>query len=136
MSNLAHLSLSSANQSKSYNQYKEALVWFRKLSLQDPQLADPYYNLGKMHEYGLGTKIDFKSAFQYYKKAATLNHSEAMSKCGDFVYSGRLNGGLCDKNEAIKYYKKAAELGSSTAINSLGLMTENKNKEEALKLYR
>jgi TPR repeat protein len=33
MSNLAHLSFSSANQSKSQNQYKEALVWFRKLSL-------------------------------------------------------------------------------------------------------
>jgi|LauGreDrversion4_2_1035121.scaffolds.fasta_scaffold287782_1 TPR repeat protein len=89
-----------------------------------------------MHEFGLGTKKDFRAAFQYYKKAAILNHCESMSKCGDFIYSGRLNGGLSDKNEAIKYYKKAAELGSSTAINSLGLMTESQNREEALKLYR
>lgn len=104
--------------------------------MEDPTNPEPYYNLAKMHEFGLGTVRDQKQAFAYYKKAASLNHAEALSKCGDFVYSGRMNGGLCDKTEAKKYYQKAAELGSATAINSLGLLIEPESKEEALQLYR
>ena len=104
--------------------------------MEDPLLPEPYYNLAKMHEYGLGTPRDQKSAFQYYKKAATLNHAESISKCGDFIYSGKMNGGIIDRVEATKYYKKAAELGSSSAINSLGLLVESQNKEEAITLYR
>lgn len=104
--------------------------------MQDPSNPEPYFHLAKMHEFGLGTVRDQKQAFAYYKKAASLNHAEALSKCGDFIYSGRMNGGLCDKIEAKKYYTKAAELGSATAINSLGLLIEQENKEEALQLYR
>jgi TPR repeat protein len=47
-----------------------------------------------------------------------------------------MNGGIIDRIEATKYYKKAAELGSSSAINSLGLLVESQNKEEAITLYR
>jgi TPR repeat protein len=47
-----------------------------------------------------------------------------------------MNGGLSDRTEAKKYYVKAAELGSATAINSLGLLIEPENKEEAMSLYR
>ena len=65
-----------------------------------------------------------------------MNHAESLSKCGDFLYSGRMNGGVSDKAEARKYYLKAAELGSSSAINNLGLLIEKENKEEAMVFYR
>ena len=104
MLNLAHLTLQNANISNSVAQYKESGMWFRKLTIEDPSNPDPYFNLAKMNEFGLGTVRDQKQAFSYYKKAASLNHAESLSKCGDFVYSGKMNGGLSDKNEAKKYY--------------------------------
>jgi len=41
-----------------------------------------------MHEFGCGVTRDLKSAFQYYRRAAKLDHVEALVKCGDFIYSG------------------------------------------------
>ena len=72
--------------------------------MEDPNSPEPYYNLAKMHEFGLGTPKDLKQAFSYYKRAANFNHAESLSKCGDFIYSGKINGGLSDKIEAKKYY--------------------------------
>lgn len=136
MFNLAYLTLQNATIGNSIAQYKESGMWFRKLTMEDPKNPEPFYNLAKMHEHGLGTVRDQKQAFAYYKKAATLNHAESLSKCADFIYSGKMNGGISDKNEAKKYYRKAADLGSATAINSMGLMIEPENKAEAVSLYR
>jgi TPR repeat protein len=36
----------------------------------------------------------------------------------------------------MKCYRKASELGSVVAMNSLGLLVESKNEEEALILYK
>jgi len=57
-----------------------------------------------MHEYGLGTTKDIRQAFGYYKRAANLNHPESLSKCGDFIYSGKVNNSPGDKLEAKKFY--------------------------------
>ena len=102
----------------------------------DAELAEPYFNLGKMHECGLGTERDFKGAYHYYKKAARLNHAEAISKCGDFLYSGRVTGGISDRREAMRCYKRAAELNCPSGMNNLGLMLESDNFNEAVSLYR
>jgi hypothetical protein len=45
MLNLAHLTLQNANIGKSVAQYKESGVWFRKLTMEDPNNPDPYFNL-------------------------------------------------------------------------------------------
>jgi TPR repeat protein len=58
MLNLAHLTLQNANIGKSVAQYKESGMWFRKLTMEDPTNPEPYYNLAKMHEFGLGTVRD------------------------------------------------------------------------------
>ena len=80
---------------------------------------------------------DVKSAFQYYRKAAKLDHVESLVKCGDFIYSGVGMPGMgskanyqtsiknqSDKMEAFKCYKKASEQGNVRAMNNLGLMLE------------
>lgn len=102
----------------------------------DPSMAEPYFNLGNIHEHGLGCERDMKGAYQYYKKAARLNHAESISKCGDFLYSGKVTGGVSDRQEAMRCYRKAAEMSCPTALNSLGLMIESTNFEEAIELYR
>ena len=79
-----------------------------------------------------------KSAFQYYRRAAKLDHVEALVKCGDFIYSGIGMPSISqkagqvgniknqkDKMEAFKCYKKASEMGNIRAMNNLGLMLEN-----------
>ena len=88
-----------------------------------------------MHEFGYGVTKDQKSSFQYYRKAAKLDHVESLVKCGDYIYSGKglpSSGGsskgsikqLRDKTEAFKCYKRASEFGNSRALNNLGLMYE------------
>ena len=77
-----------------------------------------------------------KSAFQYYRKGAKLDHVESLVKCGDFLYSGRgmpsFNtqqqpsiGQRKDKIEALKCYKKAAEFGNVRGMNNCGLLYES-----------
>lgn len=57
--------------------------------LKDPELWQPYFYLGQLHEYGHGVQQDLKSAFQYYRRAAKLGHVESLVKSGDFMYSGK-----------------------------------------------
>lgn len=136
MLNLAYLTLQNGSESNQHSQYRQSAYWFRKLTMCDAELAEPYFNLGKMHESGLGIERDLKGAYQYYKKAARLNHAEAISKCGDFLYSGRVTGGVSDRREAMRCYRRAAELNCPSGMNNLGLMLESDNFDEAVSLYR
>jgi TPR repeat protein len=47
---------------------------------------------------------DYTLAFRYYKKASEMGYARAYSKCGDFLYCGKIAGGRKDKFEAFKYY--------------------------------
>jgi TPR repeat protein len=57
-----------------------------------------------LHENGLGVDKDLTLAFRYYKKASEMGYYRAFSKCGDFLYCGKIAGGRKDKLEAFKYY--------------------------------
>ena len=106
-----------------------------------------------MHETGNGVQRDLKSAFQYYRRGAKLDHVESLVKCGDFLYSGKgmpsFNGAKLpaipsgkDKAEAFKCYSKAAELDNTRGMNNCGLMYENgfegspPDLEKAEQMYR
>lgn len=94
-----------------------------------------------------------KSAFQYYRRGAKLDHVESLVKCGDFLYSGRgmptFNSGQRtsiiqkkDLVEAFKCYKKASDLGNPRGMNNIGLLYENgfegtpPNPERACAMYK
>ena len=136
MFNLACMYFHNARETKNQNKFKEAAKWFRTLVMEDPGRSEPYFYLGQLHETGNGVTRDLKSSFQYYRKAAKLDHVESLVKCGDFLYSGRglpsFNtnhkpsiGQRRDKLEAFKCYKKASELGNPRGMNSLGLLYES-----------
>ena len=138
---------------KNQTKFKEAAKWFRTLTMEDPMRAEPYFYLGQLHESGNGVIRDLKSAFQYYRRGAKLDHVESLVKCGDFLYSGRgmpsFNAGQRasivqkkDLIEAFKCYKKASELGNPRGMNNCGLMYESgfegtpANPERAGHMYR
>lgn len=74
---------------------------------KDGNRVEPYYYLGQLYEYGLGVDQDHTTSLRYYKKAAGLGFIKALTKCGDFLYSGK-GCGKKDKSEAFKCYQKAA----------------------------
>ncbi len=89
MLNLAYMYFQNGKETKNDQKFKEAARWFRTLSLNDPTRPEPYFYLGQLHEFGNGVTRDLKSAFQYYRKGAKLDHVESLVKCGDFLFSGR-----------------------------------------------
>jgi TPR repeat protein len=89
-----------------------------------------------MHENGLGIERDYRTAYNYFKKAARMNHAEAISKCGDYLYSGRLSNGVSNRTEALKCYQKASDMNSAVATNNLALMIESSDPKKALELFK
>lgn len=67
-------------------------------------------------------KRDFKSAEEWYKKAALQNHPEALVNLGRLYEHG--NGVLQDYATAKSYYDKAAKMGNSQAAHNIGLLYE------------
>ena len=53
-----------------------------------------------------------------------MGYAKGLTKCGDFIYSGKGCGGKRDRSEAFKYYMKAAQMNDPEAMNSVGLMLE------------
>ena len=121
--------------------------------MEDPTRPEPFFYLGQLHESGSGVTRDLKSAFQYYRRGAKLEHVESLVKCGDFLYSGRgmpsFNSSQKayipqrkDRIEAFKCYKKASDAGNPRGMNNCGLMYESgfegvaPDPERASQLYR
>ena len=127
MLNIAYLTLENGLISQKQSSFNEASRWFRKVTLCEPANCEALYNLGRIHENGLGQDRDLKGAYMYYKKAAQMNHPGAITKCGDFLYSGRLPGSVADKEQAFRCYQKASEMNCPAALNNLGLMLEQQN---------
>ena len=63
---------------------------------------------------------NFKSAVEYYRKAAEQNYAAAQNSLGNIYADGQ--GVLADDEQAVAWYRKAAEQGLATAQNNLGTM--------------
>lgn len=101
----------------------ESARFMLELTFIKPELPEPYYYLGTLYENGFTVVQDYKSALNYYTKAANLGHPPSLNKLGDFYHSG--SGGLIKNEEfALKYYKEAADLKSVDAIINLGTIYE------------
>ena len=60
--------------------FKEALVWFRKAAVQRD--AGAQCNLGLMYNQGLGLRQNFKEALAWFRKAADQGHAGAQCSLG------------------------------------------------------
>jgi tetratricopeptide (TPR) repeat protein len=90
------------------------------------------FNLGILCENGQGGSPDFAEARNWYEKAATLKHPEAMTRLGVFYWDGK--GMAKNLVEARKWFDQAAALNNPAAMMNLGLLYST-NGGEAGKDY-
>jgi TPR repeat protein len=76
-----------------------------------------YYMLGKMHEEGIGTAINYQTAFYWYEKSANRNHPSAQYRLARMYEGGK---GIIKKPKKAKFwYKRAASQGNKEAKDRL-----------------
>ncbi len=96
----------------------EATRWLEKGAiLGDARCA---YNLGVLHEQGVGVPQDLRRAETLYRQAASKGYTNAMNQLAVLIDSGRAS--TADRGEAVRLFRKAAEKGNGLAAYNLGLM--------------
>lgn len=78
------------------------------------------YNIGFMHEYGLGVKKDINKALIFYKMSANDGYDVAQNNLGNAYLKGI--GVKQDLKIAIRYYKLAAKQKNKNAITTLKMI--------------
>ena len=108
--------------------------------------ADAQNELGEIYYWGMGVKIDYRKAFEWFEKAMKQNHVFAKFNIGKMFYWGRgiekdekRAEVLC--KEVLDEIKELVENGNVDAQYSLGWMYDNglgveKDEREAVKWYR
>ncbi len=79
-----------------------------------------YLRLGNCYYYGKCVSIDYKTAADWYEKAAINGNTEGMTSYASCLYDGL--GRAIDYSSAVYWYKKAAERDDPFALYSLGWM--------------
>lgn len=79
--------------------------------------------LGEIYEKGIGTEIDLKESFFWYKKAAQSGNIYAQMSLGHFYDRGI--GVAIDKKQALYWFTLAAANGDETAQKNVQIMQEN-----------
>src|SRR2546430_16350108 len=81
------------------------------------------YQLGRCYANGKGIEKDEVKAFEWYKKSAKQEDSNAQYQLGQCYKDGI--GVEKDEVKAFKWYKKSAKQGNSNAQNKLVLCYES-----------
>jgi TPR repeat protein len=101
--------------------------------------ADTINMLGRCHELGWGTPVDFGKAAEYYRDAAAKSSDWARFNLGCLLLEGK--GVARDMNEAFRLFMSAVEQGHVKSLNMVGRCYENgwgctKNMPEAVQWLR
>ena len=81
--------------------------------LPDQVSCDPHDTAA----HGINTEVDFKQAAEWYEKAASKNHVEALMHLGMFYAQGK--GVEKNGKKALEYIQKAAKTGDKNAQYNL-----------------
>lgn len=76
--------------------------------------------MGLFAEKGIGMDINKESSFYYVESAARLDYPPAVTKLGDFYYSGFHVHKNIDYAKML--YEKAAEKSEAKALVNLGIL--------------
>ena len=103
------------------------------------KLAHHYLHTCRIDADGTVTPLNEKEGIKWLRKAAKLEHAEAMCDLGRAYQYG--HGVPEDKEEAVRWYRKAVEQGNAAALcalahcyfDGLGVPEE---KMEAVRLFR
>lgn len=100
----------------------ELVDYARMVLLEDRSNAEALYIMGVFEEKGIGKQPNKEASFHYMTAAARLEYTPALTRLGDYYYSGF----YVEKNleNARLLYEKAAEKGESQAVLNLALMLD------------
>lgn len=97
------------------DRYAEALRAYG----EDDEDADSLCAMGQCYQYGTGVSQDDVLAVEYYRKAASMGHPQALYALGALYYVG--DGDLEeDESEAVRHFALAAAQGHASAMYMLG----------------
>lgn len=117
--------------------YEEAIFYFKRSA----ENGKPHsmYRLGSYYDKGSYVEKDVNKAFEYFEKAAALEHKESLFACALYYNDGKI-GGIPNYEKAFHYAEKAAKLNDEQALYLLGHYYENgifvkKDIEKAYEFY-
>jgi TPR repeat protein len=90
-----------------------ALGWFMTAARDGD--AEAMNMVGRCHEQGWGTPIDYAAAAHWYRKAALRGHDWAQYNLGHLYLDGR--GVFPDRGLAYGWYRRSAAQGHARAMN-------------------
>jgi TPR repeat protein len=98
-----------------------AFQWF----LQAAALRDPMgmNMVGRCHENGWGTEVDFFAAANWYRQAARQGLVEGMYNLANLLQSGK--GVALDHAAALALYRDAADQGHAKSMTKIGRYYED-----------
>lgn len=117
--------------------YPNAIAAFRELA--DKGYPAAYFQLGWIHEFGLGVSQDYKEAMRWYRLGADKGQANSLVSLGRLYLDG--HGAPKNYKEAFRYFKQASDQGDASGQALLGTMYQNgrgvaADKPKAISLYR
>ena len=98
-----------------------AFQWFlRAAALRDPMGMNM---VGRCHENGWGTEVDFFAAANWYRQAARTGLPEGMYNLANLLQSGK--GVPLDHAAAVALYRDAADQGHAKSMTKIGRYHED-----------
>ena len=116
--------------------YEKALGYFLKAA--NANYTPAKFQTAYMYECGMGTPVNDKEAFRWYKEAAESGDMDSAHNLGMMYQDGR--GTPRNYTLAYKWYKKAADHGCELSCNKIGFLYFfgyglPKNEEKAFSWY-
>ncbi|MBX3657160.1 MAG: sel1 repeat family protein [Ramlibacter sp.] len=100
---------------------EQAFRWFLKAAAQ--QHAMGMNMVGRCHENGWGTPVDFFAAANWYRQAARTGLDAAMYNYANLLQSGK--GVALDHAAAVALYRDAADQGHAKSMTKIGRYYED-----------
>jgi TPR repeat protein len=92
----------------------------RQVLLENSNNAEALYIMGVFEERGIGVSPNKEASFHYIAAAARLEYPPALTRLGDYYYSGYFVGKNVENAKLL--YEKAGEKGDSQALLNLAIM--------------
>jgi len=99
----------------------QALQWFLKSAAQQHPMG--MNMVGRCHENGWGTPVDFFAAANWYRQAARAGLDAAMYNYANLLQSGQ--GVPLDHAAAVALYRDAADQGHAKSMTKIGRYYED-----------
>lgn len=96
-------------------QFKEGAEWLGRAAQAGD--AESQFQLGSLHDNGLGVRADAGQRNAWWQKAAAQNYAPAQTALGEIYLSG--DGVKADPGQAAQYFRAAARSGDAAAALQL-----------------